>query len=218
MSGCGVVFRTGTRLAQELEVIRGPEAVSSGPSGRGGCGLTIEANTDRYAGDYQTLSTTNPEACCEACEGDARCQAFGWVESQRTCYLKSTAPAARSAGGIASGVKKTGGATVSGVRYRIENFVYNSPDVYQNPRNFHDFVVDFRGCRIQPLNPVYAAGQEEIRVLVCRERSRLTFPSRTPGSFVEYDWVFTNNGQTIHGAYRQGGSFGPLVGGIYRVP
>jgi hypothetical protein len=65
------------------------------------------------------------------------------------------------------------------------------------------------------LNAEDLQGQEQYRVLVCRDRSRLTFTTSTPGKTpVEYDWVFGDGGRTISGAYRQGGTFGPSVGGV----
>jgi hypothetical protein len=102
-----------------------------------------------------------------------------------------------------------------GVNYRVENFVYNAPDLYQNPRNYHDFVVNFANCTIRELNEGSQQGLETIHVSVCRNNTRLTFTASAPGSTaVEYDWVFLNDGKTIAGAYRQGGTFGPSVGGI----
>ena len=69
------------------------------------CRLAIEDNTDRYASDFRTLRTDNPETCCMACEDDPKCRSFAWVISQQTCYLKSTAPPKTAASGIASGAK-----------------------------------------------------------------------------------------------------------------
>jgi hypothetical protein len=105
-----------------------------------------------------------------------------------------------------------------GVRYRVENFVYGNPDVYQSPRNYHDFIVDFANCSMRELNAETTQGRETIRVTVCRDRTRLTFTTQIQGQSqpVEYDWVFLNGGKTISGAYRQGGTFGPSVGGIYQ--
>jgi len=96
----------------------------------------------------------------------------------------------------------------------VENFVFNAPDLYQNPRNYHDFMVDWTACTVRELNKQSEQGQEQIRVLVCRKGSRLTFiASMTNATPVEYDWVFSDGGKTIAGAYRQGGTFGPSVGG-----
>lgn len=69
------------------------------------CGIPLEPGTDRYAADYKTIGTGDPNACCLACEQDPKCRAFSWVASQNTCYLKSTAPAATSVSGITSGAK-----------------------------------------------------------------------------------------------------------------
>ena len=108
----------------------------------------------------------------------------------------------------------TTAAPAGGNRYRVENFVYNAPDVYQNPRNYHDFIVNFASCSVQELNALSQQGQETIHVSVCRNNSRLTFTTSTPGSTVDYDWILLNNGQTVAGAWRQGSGFGPSVGGV----
>jgi hypothetical protein len=103
-----------------------------------------------------------------------------------------------------------------GVRYRVENFVYGAPDMYLNPRNYHDFLVDFATCSIREMNQPSDQGLEQVHVSVCRNKTRLQFTTATPNSTpVEYDWVFLDGGKTISGAYRAGSSFGPSVGGIY---
>ncbi len=112
------------------------------------------------------------------------------------------------------GAVSTTAAPPVGVRYRVENFVAGSPDKYVNPRNYHDFVVDFATCKVRGLNPLAEAGKETIQVAVCRARERLTFTVTQPQTTVEYDWVFRDNGRTISGAYRQGTTFGPSVGGV----
>ena len=104
----------------------------------------------------------------------------------------------------------------TGVRYRVENLVYGAPDLYQNPRNYHDFMVDFAKCSIRELNQPSDQGLEQVHVSVCRSKTRLQFTTVTPNSTqVEYDWVFLDGGKTISGAYRQGSTFGPSFGGIY---
>ena len=97
-----------------------------------------------------------------------------------------------------------------GTRYRVENHVFNAPDIYQNPRNLHDFIVDWVACRIWNLSQDADQGQVTIQVLVCRPQSRLTFRttnSRT-GAVVDYDWVIKDSGRTVFGAWRQGSAFG----------
>ena len=107
-------------------------------------------------------------------------------------------------------------AVTFGVRYRVENFVYDAPDVFQNPRNYHDFMIDFTQCSIREMNQESDQGLEQIHVSVCRKQTRLTFTTVTPNSApVEYDWLFLNDGKTISGAYRHGNTFGPSVGGKY---
>lgn len=103
------------------------------------------------------------------------------------------------------------------MRYRVELLVFNNPDIYQNPRNYHGYMVDFASpCTVRGLNQAADRGEEVIRVLVCRDKQRLTFTQSAPGMMtVEHDWVFLDGGKTIAGAYRQGPGFGPAIGGIY---
>jgi hypothetical protein len=104
----------------------------------------------------------------------------------------------------------------TGIRYRVENFVYGAPDMFTNPRNWHDFMVDFAKCSIREMNQPSDQGLEQVHISVCRNKSRLQFTTVTSnGTPVEYDWVFLDGGKTISGAYRFGASFGPSVGGIY---
>jgi hypothetical protein len=100
-----------------------------------------------------------------------------------------------------------------GVRYQVENFVYGGPELYQNPRNLHDFIVDFASCSVWNAN---SPEQVKVSVSYCRDRKRLQFTSSAPGQTVvlKYDWVFLDDGKTISGAYNQGGTFGPSVGGV----
>ena len=104
----------------------------------------------------------------------------------------------------------------TGARYRVETLIYGAPDRYLNPRNYHDFMVDFAQCSIREMNPQSDQGLEQVRVSVCRPNARLQFTTVWPNStLVEYDWVFLDGGKTISGAYRQGNTFGPSVGGKY---
>jgi hypothetical protein len=104
------------------------------------------------------------------------------------------------------------------VHYQVENLVFNAPDIYQNPRNLHDFIVDWSICQIRNLSQEADRGIVSIKVLVCRPNSRLTFQltnTRT-GSTVDYDWALRDNGQAVYGAWRQGSGFGPSVGVVRR--
>jgi hypothetical protein len=105
--------------------------------------------------------------------------------------------------------------TGAAVRYRVENLVYNMPDIYTNPRNLHDFVVDFTNCTIRNLSKQSDEGRVSINVLVCRDKRRLTFAVSSGGATVEYDWVFREGGKIVAGVWRQGAGFGPCVGAIF---
>lgn len=101
----------------------------------------------------------------------------------------------------------------TGTRYRVENFVYGSPDAFQNPRNLHDFLVDFGACKVRGLNQASTEGKESIEVTVCRPGQRISFVVTQPQTRIEYDWVLREGGRVVSGAYRQGNTFGPSVGG-----
>ena len=106
---------------------------------------------------------------------------------------------------------------VSGTRYRVENLVFKAPDVYQNPRNYHDFLVDFGSCTVRPMVDAALLATLRIEVHVCRPGSRLTFTQRSTAvkQVVEYDWVLLNGGKTVAGAWHMESGFGPSVGGVY---
>lgn len=103
-------------------------------------------------------------------------------------------------------------APFDGMRFAVENLVFNQPDAYRSPRNLHHFIVDWAGCRVRSLSQEADAGRVVIRVLVCRDRQRLSFTLQSPGALpVEYDFAFRHGGPSVSGAWRQGGSFGPSV-------
>lgn len=111
----------------------------------------------------------------------------------------------------------TPAAPFEGVRFGVENLVFNQPDAYRNPRNLHHFIVDWAGCRVRNLSQEADAGRVAIKVLVCRDRQRLSFTLQSPGALpVEYDFAFGDSGQAVSGAWRQGSAFGPSVGSVGR--
>jgi hypothetical protein len=120
-------------------------------------------------------------------------------------------------GRIVKGFQAPPPPTGAAIRYRVENLVYNMPDIYTNPRNLHDFVVDFTNCTVRNLSKESDEGQVSIKVLVCRDKRRLTFTASRGGATVEYDWVFRDNGKIVAGVWRQGAGFGPCVGAIFDI-
>ncbi len=53
--------------------------------------FTVELNTDRFGGDYQSLPTANAQACQEACMADRpTCKAFTFTTDFKICYLKNS--------------------------------------------------------------------------------------------------------------------------------
>jgi hypothetical protein len=104
--------------------------------------------------------------------------------------------------------------TAAALRYRVENLIYNSPDKYLNPRNYHDFLIDFTTCAVRELNSESDKGIELIEVSVCRDKNHLTIKTTntSTGYIVMYDWVFLENGRIIAGAYNDVGSWGSSSG------
>jgi hypothetical protein len=104
--------------------------------------------------------------------------------------------------------------TANGVRYRVENLIYNMPDVYLNPRNLHYFMVDFTSCTVRPMNKDADKGLMSVKVSVCRANRRLTFAVSLEGNPVEYDWGFRDDGKIVAGIWRQPSGSEPCVGEI----
>jgi hypothetical protein len=96
---------------------------------------------------------------------------------------------------------------VSGRHYAMVNY---AGDV----RNPHDFIIDWANCRVSELNKEFSEGAEDIRISVCQPRSRLTMRTdfRTTGHWIQYDWVFLDDGTLVGGYYHDPGSYGPSVG------
>jgi hypothetical protein len=96
---------------------------------------------------------------------------------------------------------------VSGRHYAMVNY---TGDV----RNPHDFTIDWANCRVSEHNQEFSEGTEDIRISVCRPRSRLTMRTdfRATGYWIQYDWVFLDDGTLVGGYYHDPGSYGPSVG------
>lgn len=58
------------------------------PPGGGWGRLTEERGMDRRGNDYDSFRTRNLEECKRECREDGRCQAYTYIHSSRTCYLK----------------------------------------------------------------------------------------------------------------------------------
>jgi hypothetical protein len=96
---------------------------------------------------------------------------------------------------------------VNGKHYLMVNHTGET----QNP---HDFVIDWKGCKVAEMSPDYDHGAEEISVLVCKPGSRLVIKTefKNSGYWVQYDWVLLDNGATLAGAYRDPAGCGPSAG------
>jgi hypothetical protein len=96
---------------------------------------------------------------------------------------------------------------LSGKRYSIIN--YNGDN--QTP---HDFIVDWKACKVAEVNQDYEGGSEDITVSVCRPNSRLAIKTvfRRTGYWIQYDWVLLDNGATLAGSFRDANGWGPSAG------
>ena len=96
---------------------------------------------------------------------------------------------------------------LQGKRYSVINYTGDT----QNP---HDFIVDWKSCKVAELSQESDLGTEDISVLICRPGSRLIIRTdfRTTGSSIQYDWVVLDKGATLAGSYRDPTTCGPSAG------
>ena len=96
---------------------------------------------------------------------------------------------------------------VQGKRYSVVNYTGET----QSP---HDFVVDWKACKVAELNKESESGTEDISVLVCRPGSRLVIKTdfRATGHWIQYDWIMLDGGATMAGSYRDPTTCGPSAG------
>jgi hypothetical protein len=94
-----------------------------------------------------------------------------------------------------------------GKRYAVINFTGDK-------QSTHDFVVDWKTCKVAETSPEFDAGTEDITIDVCRPGSRLVIKteSRTTGQWIRYDWVVIDDGAALAGSYRDATTCGPSVG------
>jgi hypothetical protein len=96
---------------------------------------------------------------------------------------------------------------VNGRHYLMVNYTGET----QNP---HDFVIDWKGCKVAEMGADYQNGAEEITVQVCKPGARMVIKTefKNSGYWVQYDWVLLDNGATLAGAYRDPAGCGPSAG------
>jgi hypothetical protein len=113
------------------------------------------------------------------------------------------------AGGGALPPPPPGPPKIQGKRYTIVNYTGDT----QSP---HDFVVDWKACKVAELSPDYERGNEEISVLVCRPGTRLVIKTelKSTGQWIQYDWVLLDLGATMAGSYRDATTCGPSAGKV----
>jgi hypothetical protein len=96
---------------------------------------------------------------------------------------------------------------VQGKRYSVVNYTGET-------KNPHDFVVDWKSCKVAELNKEFESGTEDISVLVCRPGNRLVIKTdfRATDYWIQYDWIMLDGGATMAGSYRDPTTCGPSAG------
>jgi hypothetical protein len=94
-----------------------------------------------------------------------------------------------------------------GRRYAVINFTGDK-------QSTHEFVVDWKACKVAETSPESDVGTLDITIDVCRPGSRLVIKSesRASGQWTRYDWVVLDNDATLAGSYRDAATCGPSVG------
>jgi hypothetical protein len=98
-------------------------------------------------------------------------------------------------------------AKVQGKHYAITNYTGDT-------KHTHEFVVDWKACKVAEVNQDYERGAEEISIVLCRINSRLIIKTelRNTSNSVQYDWVVLDNGATLAGSYYDQTTHGPSLG------
>ena len=96
---------------------------------------------------------------------------------------------------------------MTGKHYAVVNYTGDT-------QNAHDFIVDWKNCKVAEVNQESEHGTEDITVIVCRPGSRLVIKTdfRSTGHSIQYDWVMLDNGATMAGSYRDPTTCGPSAG------
>jgi len=157
-------------------------------------------------------STPDPSKCDGGFAGNT---AVCWSSG---CTYKSVATAACTGGAnpgqmftCASGAvvpaPPPGPPKIQGKRYSVVNYTGDT----QNP---HDFIVDWKACKVAEVSQDFERGTEEVSVLVCRPGSRLVIKTdfKATGQWTQYDWVMLDGGATMAGSYRDPATCGPSAG------
>ncbi len=87
--------------------------------------MNLSNDTQRPGSDYTWFQAQNAQQCSQKCIENKKCVAFDYSTSDRFCYLKSWAPAARSQKGIISGLKKRFFPQVKAVQESLAKQNYN---------------------------------------------------------------------------------------------
>ena len=97
----------------------------------------------------------------------------------------------------------------SGQHYYVINYTGDT-------QNRHDFLIDFGARTVRELNQPTEKRDQTLTVSIIRPKARLIMRTQigSTGYWIEYDWVFLDDGRTIAGCYRDRGSSGPSVGGV----
>jgi len=96
---------------------------------------------------------------------------------------------------------------VRGKRYTVVNYTGDR-------QSTHDFMVDWKACKVSAVNTDRKKGTEDVTIDVCRPGSRLIIKTeaRGTGQWVRYDWLVLDDGAVLAGSYRDLTTCGPSVG------
>lgn len=92
-------------LASSSSGSSGASGSSSGSNNSNLPPMSTEYSTNRYGSDYRSFNASDSNSCLTACQNDSQCQAYTFVISWNTCFLKNAQPGSSSDSNCISGVK-----------------------------------------------------------------------------------------------------------------
>ena len=97
----------------------------------------------------------------------------------------------------------------SGRHYFVINYTGDT-------QNRHDFIIDSAARTVRELNQPTESRDQMLIVSTFQPHERLVMHTliSSTGYWIDYDWVFLEDGRIIAGCYRDRGSNGPSVGGL----
>jgi hypothetical protein len=154
-----------------------------------------------YTGSAAQTAVCWPQGCTYKSVATSACSGGANPGQMYTCPVAASTPSS-STPAVPIGVPK-----VFGKRYSVVNFKGDN-------ETSHEFVIDWKSCKVAELNQDYERGNEDITVSICRPASRLVMKTenRKTGFWIQYDWIVLDNGATLAGSYKDPASCGPSAG------